>query len=133
MRQLQIPQALPPSLKPSKSIAQMAQVLRERNLEFGENGENGVEASDRANSTKARYATIVNTFVHGGLAQLRVRELTVPAVDRFLRAIRANHGAATAKGCRTVLSGMVGLALRHGAIVTDPVTDAGRIRGSERK
>ena len=92
-----------------------------------------VDSADLAKSTKARYATIVNTFIRDGLGQLRLYELTVPAVDRFLRAVRANHGAATAKGCRTVLSGMVGLALRHGAITSNPVAHASPIRGGERK
>jgi len=51
----------------------------------------------------------------------------VPAVDRFLRAISGARGAATAKGARSVLSNMVGLAMRHGAMTANPTPDARRI------
>jgi hypothetical protein len=44
-----------------------------------------VEASVLAQSTKARYAMIVRQFITPGLGQLRLRELSVPAVDRLLR------------------------------------------------
>lgn len=83
-----------------------------------------VEGSDLAKSTQARYRTIVETFVDKGVGELRLRELTVPAVDRFLTTVKANHGGATAKGCRSVLSGMCGLAIRHGAMTTNPTRDA---------
>jgi integrase len=86
-----------------------------------------VEASDLARSTKARYAAIVRQFVNPGVGQLRLRELTVPAVDRFLRVIVEKHGASTAKGARSVMSGMVGMALRHGAMTTNPTRDVAPI------
>jgi integrase len=56
-----------------------------------------------------------------------VRELTTGVVDRHLRAVRDKHGASLAKLCRTVLSGMAGLATRHDALEHNPVRDAGRI------
>ena len=86
-----------------------------------------VEASDLAKSTKARYSTIVHQFVNPGVGQLRLRELTVPAVDRLLRVNREKHGAATAKGVRSVMSGMVGMAMRHGAMTTNPTRDVAPI------
>jgi integrase len=86
-----------------------------------------VEASDLSRSTKARYATIVRMFVNPGVGQLRLRELTVPAVDRWLRAITKRNGATTAKGARSVISGMVGMAMRHGAMTTNPTRDVAQI------
>ena len=86
-----------------------------------------VEGSDLARSTKARYSTIVRQFVNPGVGQLRLRELTVPAVDRFLRVIKERNGATTAKGARSVMSGMVGMALRHGAMTTNPTRDVAPI------
>jgi integrase len=62
-----------------------------------------------------------------------VRELTTAVVDRHLRAVRDKHGAALAKLCRTVLSGMAGLATRHDALEHNPVRDAGRIRPGQPK
>jgi site-specific recombinase XerC len=67
------------------------------------------------------------------LGSLRVRELSTGMVDRHLRAVRDKHGAAMAKLCRTVLSGMAGLATRHDALEHNPVRDAGRIGPSKPK
>ena len=86
-----------------------------------------VEASDLAQSTKARYSTIVHQFINPGVGQLRLRELGVPAIDRLLRVIVQKHGATTAKGARSVLSGMVGMAMRHGAMTTNPTRDVAPI------
>ena len=82
-----------------------------------------VEAWVLAQSTKARYAMIVKQFITPGLGQLRLRELSVPAVDRLLRVTVEKHGAATAKGVRSVLSGMVGMAMRHEAMTSNPIRD----------
>jgi integrase len=86
-----------------------------------------VEASELAKSTKARYSTIVSQFINPGVGQLRLSELSVPAVDRLLRVIREKHGATTAKGARSVMSGMVGMAMRHGAMTTNPTRDVAPI------
>jgi hypothetical protein len=48
-------------------------------------------------------------------------------VNRHLRTVPDKHGPAMAKLCRTVLSGMAGLATRHDALEHNPVRDAGRI------
>ncbi|UYM04223.1 tyrosine-type recombinase/integrase [Solicola gregarius] len=86
-----------------------------------------VEVSDRSKSTKARYRTIAETFVRDGLGELRVRELNVPAVNRFIGSVRANHGAPTAKGAKTVVSGLVKLAMAYGALSVNPVRDSDSI------
>ena len=62
-----------------------------------------------------------------GVGQLRLRELGVPAVDRLLRVVKEKHGATTAKGARSVMSGMVGMAMRHGAMTTNPTRDVAPI------
>lgn len=87
----------------------------------------GVLESHLAKSTKARYQVIANTFVTHGVGQLRLRELDVRAADRFLRSVKTNHGAATAKGVRSVLSGMIGLAMRYGAMSSNPLRDVSPI------
>jgi hypothetical protein len=58
------------------------------------------------------------------LGDLRVRELSVGTVDRFLKSVTKRSGAATAKMTRSVLSGMCGLAARHDALDRNPVRDA---------
>jgi integrase len=51
-------------------------------------------------------------------------EITVAAVDRLLTTVSADHGPAAAKSTRSVLSGILGLAVRHGLLSTNPVRDA---------
>src|SRR3954454_2953895 len=61
--------------------------------------------------------------------QLQIGELSVGILDRHLRAIAEHHGIATARMCRSVLSGMCALAARHDALPHNPVKDLGRING----
>jgi integrase len=63
------------------------------------------------------------------LGQLRVRELSVGTLDRHLRGIADQHGAATARMCRSVLSGMCTLAARHDALTQNPVRALGPVTG----
>jgi integrase len=92
-----------------------------------------LETTELAKPTRARYGDIADQFIVKGVGHLRLHELTVPAVDRLRRAVSANHGAATAKGCKSVLSGMCGLALRHGAMSTNPALGVTRITAITRK
>jgi integrase len=86
-----------------------------------------ISAQDRSPGTLRAYRDRLDRQIIPALGNLRVRELTTGIVDRHLRAIRDKHGAALAKLCRTVLSGMAGLATRHDALEHNPVRDAGRI------
>ena len=67
------------------------------------------------------------------LADLRMRELTIGIVDRFLRKLAEQHGPATAKLARSVLSGICGLAARHDAMDRNPVRDVGRVEPTPRR
>lgn len=91
-----------------------------------------IEASDRAINTVRRYREVLNDHVLPGVGGLMVREATVPRLDRFLKAIATNVGPPTAKLCRTVLSGMLGLAVRHGAAPTNPLRDVAGITVTKR-
>ena len=86
-----------------------------------------VSTQDRSPGTLRAYRDRLDRQIIPALGNLRVRELTTGVVDRHLRAIRDMHGASLAKLCRTVLSGMAGLATRHDALEHNPVRDAGRI------
>ena len=79
------------------------------------------------------YRHRIDAQVKPALGQLRIRELTVGAVDRHLRAVAATSGPAMSKLTRSVLSGMCGLAARHDALERNPVRDAGRISRQPRK
>jgi integrase len=86
-----------------------------------------ISAQDRSPGTLRGYRDRLDRQIIPALGNLRVRELTTGIVDRHLRAVRGKHGAALAKLCRTVLSGMAGLATRHDALEHNPVRDAGRL------
>ena len=90
-------------------------------------------AQDRSPGTLRAYRDRLDRQVIPALGSLRVRELSTGMVDRHLRAVRDKHGAAMAKLCRTVLSGMAGLATRLDALEHNPVRDAGRIVPSKPK
>jgi integrase len=82
---------------------------------------------DKSPSTLQTYRDRLDRQIIPGLGELRVRELTVGTIDRFLRAVVDARGAGTAKLCRSVLSGMCGLAARHDLLDRNPVRDAGTI------
>jgi hypothetical protein len=83
-----------------------------------------IYASDLASGTKRLYRFVSQSYVLPHLGGLRLRELTVFAVDRLLTTVHADHGPAAAKSTRSVLSGILGLAVRHGLLATNPVRDA---------
>ena len=92
-----------------------------------------VAQGDRSPTTSQLYHLNLRTHVLPAIGELRFRELTVPRLDRFLQTLRLRSGTATAKVARTVLSGVLGLAVRHGAIASNPVRDIGPIRSTPRR
>lgn len=86
-----------------------------------------VASRDLATATKEMYSDVVSRHIAPGLGALRLSEVTVPVTDRFIKLTATRSGAGTAKAARTVLSGMLGLAVRHGALPSNPIRDVGRI------
>ena len=82
-----------------------------------------IEGGDLAINTVKRYRESLENQVIPALGSLQIREASVTRLDRFLKATSAGTGAPTAKVCKTILSGMMGLAVRHGALPTNPVRD----------
>lgn len=80
-----------------------------------------------AGNTSRRYREVLNDYVLPALGNLSVREASVTRLDRFLKTITETVGGATAKLCRSVLSGVMGLAVRHGAAATNPVREVAGI------
>jgi hypothetical protein len=79
-----------------------------------------VDDSDRAVGTKRLYRFVLDSYVLSGIGELRLREGTVPAVDRLLADVARVHGPAAARSTRSVVSGVLGLAVRHGLRGTNP-------------
>lgn len=92
-----------------------------------------LEDSDRSTNTRQVYASTCRLHIIGternpsALANLTVREVTAGGVERFLTAIaKASPGAA--RTARTVLRGVLDLAVKHDAIPLNPVRSAGPVR-----
>ncbi|WP_243711094.1 hypothetical protein [Actinomadura sp. KC216] len=58
---------------------------------------------------------------------LLMREIDVPRCDAFVKAVRKNHGPSAAKTTRDVLSLLLGMVVRHGALDTNPVREIAKI------
>lgn len=78
-------------------------------------------------NTKQRYRYVVEAYVSPGIGSLLLRECTVGAIDRYVKRVSDDVGPATAKLCRTVLSGILGLAVRHNAMPGNPVRDSEKV------
>lgn len=89
--------------------------------------ERAVKLGKRSPNTLALYRLQYDRHVRDGVGRLRVRELSTGRLDRFVVEVHDRHGTAAAKTVRTILSGMVGLAVRHDAMDRNPVRDVGRI------
>ncbi len=91
--------------------------------------ERAVDAGTKSPGTLDAYRSIYRRHVKPALGSLRVREVDTPAVDRFLMAIKLKtvSGARTAK---IVISGMMHLAARHGAVTANPVREVARIEAT---
>ncbi|MGX7824025.1 site-specific integrase [Actinokineospora sp. 24-640] len=85
----------------------------------------------RSPSTGELYRTRLDKQVLPALGQLRIREITVSRLDRLVSEVAKRHGKATAKTTRTVLSGVLKLAVRHDALPVNIVAGVGRIEGQE--
>jgi integrase len=103
-------------------------------------GEQWIESVDqlvaqglRSPNTSQIYRLNLTTHVLPAIGELRLREVTVPRLDRFVQTLQLHSGSATAKIARTVVSGVLGLAVRHGAIPTNPVRDIGRIASQPKR
>ena len=92
-----------------------------------------VQQGNRSPNTAQIYRLNLDTHVLPGIGELRVREVTVPRLDRFIQTLLLHNGTATAKLARTVISGVMGLAVRHGAVNANPARDIGRINSTPRR
>ncbi|WP_158648091.1 site-specific integrase [Nocardioides houyundeii] len=79
-----------------------------------------IDDSDRAAGTKAHYREVVDRHVRRALGAVMVQELRVGRLDSHLATVRERSGATAAKGVRTVLIGIVGVAVRHDALQSNP-------------
>lgn len=77
--------------------------------------------------TVVTYRGIIDHAIVPALGELKVGEVTVSAADRFLKAYAKEHPA-QAQSIKQVLGQIMGMAVRHDAIPTNPVKSVGRLR-----
>ena len=70
-----------------------------------------VDGSELASGTERLYRFVADAYVLPGVGELRLREVTVSAVDRLLASVHGRHEAGAAKSTRSVLSSILGLAV----------------------
>ncbi|MGI8800475.1 MAG: tyrosine-type recombinase/integrase [Pseudonocardia sp.] len=87
----------------------------------------------RSPNTAQLYRLTLTTHVLPAIGELRLGEATVPRLDLFIQTLHQRRGAATARLARSVISGVLGLAVRHGAMPSNPVRDVGRISGEPKR
>lgn len=96
---------------------------------------------DKAPGTRSTYRHVLDRHILPGVGALLIREATTARLDQFIRAVskqrtvevinpKTGHvsvvkkgGPTSARQCRTVLSLMLGMAARYGAVATNPVRD----------
>jgi integrase len=88
---------------------------------------------DRSATTLEMYRYRLDRQILPVIGDLRVRGLTPGIVDRHLPLMATRHGPAAAKTCRSIVSGLCGLATRRGALTANPVRDAARIPQPKRQ
>jgi integrase len=82
-----------------------------------------IDDSDLAPGTKRLYHFVSESYILPRLGELRLREVTVPVIDRLLTSVSQAHGPAAARSTRSVVSGILGLAVRHGLLPMNPVRE----------
>ena len=106
------------AIKPSSLVQDAAEVWR---AEMQGNSQLSV-------NTRKVYASSLTKHVAGGyLANLTVREVKVVSIERWLRGIGQTSGPDAMKTARSVLSGVLQLAVKHEAIPHNPVRDVGHV------
>lgn len=91
-----------------------------------------VEGSTRSANTVQRCREIAARYVVPRAGALLIRESTVPRLERLVREVSTDVGPPTAKLVRTVLTGALGLAVRHGALPANPAREVSPIRSPRR-
>ncbi|PYI39517.1 hypothetical protein CVS30_06110 [Arthrobacter psychrolactophilus] len=80
-----------------------------------------LQASDKADRTKDKYAYCIKKYISPAIGEVRIVEATSGVIDNFIRKLVEDAGPSTARSCGAVMSWMFKLALRHDAIIVNPV------------
>jgi integrase len=100
--------------------------------EWFERFEQLVQAGRRSPASASLYRSTLDRHVLPVIGGLRLTELTTSRIDAFLHQVLRDRGHATAKVCRSVVSGACGLAVRRDGLRSNPVRDVGDLERGDR-
>jgi integrase len=92
-----------------------------------------VREDRRSPGTVETYRRQLKNHVLPAIGEVRLGEVTTRLLDKVISAIKADTSAATARSCRSVVSGVMGLGVRYGALTHNPVRDIERIEARPKK
>lgn len=87
----------------------------------------------RSTGTIESYENSIRLHIIPRLGDITIREANAERLQHFLSAIQTEFGPGAAKHCRTVLSGMLAIAVRNSAAQTNPVRELETITGRRGK
>lgn len=87
----------------------------------------------RSPGTIETYERQLRNHVLPARGEVRLGEVTTPLVDKVIASIKRKVSPATGKSCRSVISGVLGLAVRYGAIAHNPVREVERIESRPKR
>lgn len=98
---------------------------------FAEAGERWLSEVQRrrTGATCDRYRTCLRNRVIPALGELQLHECTTGLLDRWFAGLESRLKPNTVRGYRTVVTGVMGYAVRMGAIVVNPVREVLPIEG----
>jgi integrase len=97
-------------VKSSTSLAQLADMFLQSKID-----------AEKTPRTIDTYRHQIEKIIKPRIGDLRVAEATTGRLQRFFTTVAKEHGHGAAKGCRSVLSGMFGIAVRNDVLRANPV------------
>ena len=92
-----------------------------------------VSEGQRSPSSLDTYRRTIKNHVLPAVGELRIGEASTPRIDRIISEIKNRAGAPTARTSRSIISGVMGLAVRYGALTVNPVREVDRIEHNTKK
>ncbi|GAB3838418.1 tyrosine-type recombinase/integrase [Kribbella italica] len=92
-----------------------------------------VAEGHRSPTSLDTYRRAINNHLRPAVGELHLGEATTPRIDRVITDIKTKAGAPTARTCRSIISGVMNLAVRYGAISVNPVREVDRIEHHAKK
>ncbi|WP_425432596.1 phage integrase central domain-containing protein [Jiangella alba] len=92
-----------------------------------------VEAGKRSAGTLELYERHIKNHVRPALGEVRLGEISTPLLDRVIGKIKKKSGAATAKTCRSIISGIMKLVVRYGVMSVNPTREVDSIESEPKK